>query len=77
VQLIKQSKLLPTWFFSPFVKVDVICNISHVPSTDLSGFQASTPKLLELLIAKDQKKYNYTEMKYRATLYSCHTALGT
>jgi hypothetical protein len=33
--------------------------------------------MLALIIPKDQKKHNNTEVQYRETFYSCHTALDT
>ena len=39
------------------------CNISHTPSTDLSDIHFLILNVLESLIAKEQKKYNNTEMK--------------
>ena len=49
---------------------------SHTPSTGLSGIQFSILNVLESLIAKDQKKYNNTEMKSGRLFYGRHTGLN-
>ena len=46
-----------------FMRDNEMCNISYAPSTGLSGIQFSILNVLESLIAKDQTKYNNTEMK--------------
>ena len=47
---------------SLFMRDNEKCNISHAPSTGLSGTQFSILNVWESLIPKDQKKYN-TEIK--------------
>jgi hypothetical protein len=42
-----------------------------------SGLNFQHLIVLASMIPKDQKKYNNTEVKYRATFNSCHTALHT
>jgi hypothetical protein len=46
-----------------------------VPSTGLRGTQFSKLKCVGVNDFEGPEKYNNTEVKYRATFYSCHTAL--
>jgi hypothetical protein len=53
------------------------CNLPHASSTGLSGLQFSTLNSAGVNDPEGPEKYNITEVKYGATLYSCHTSLDT
>ena len=56
-------KIADPVLLSLFMRDNERCNISHAPSTGLSGTQFSILNVLEALIPKDQKNNNNTEMK--------------
>ena len=59
----KEMKIADSVLLSVFMRENERCNISHTPSTNLSGIQFSILITIGVIDPEEPEKYNNTEMK--------------